>query len=98
MAVGETGNFAAYGFAPITLIAPLGCVSVTGKPLCVLTNRNLKSRKIEKNTQLKQQMHQKRKSIAWFLSTLTWNNYSANFSDLLSCCHINHEETCSLSL
>uniref|UniRef100_A0A2R8ZJV4 NIPA like domain containing 2 n=1 Tax=Pan paniscus TaxID=9597 RepID=A0A2R8ZJV4_PANPA len=31
MAVGETGNFAAYGFAPITLIAPLGCVSVTGK-------------------------------------------------------------------
>ncbi|XP_034867498.1 NIPA-like protein 2 isoform X5 [Mirounga leonina] len=30
MAVGEMGNFAAYGFAPITLIAPLGCVSVTG--------------------------------------------------------------------
>ncbi|XP_070078485.1 NIPA-like protein 2 isoform X2 [Equus przewalskii] len=30
MAVGETGNFAAYGFAPITLIAPLGCMSVTG--------------------------------------------------------------------
>jgi len=29
MAVGEMGNFAAYGFAPITLIAPLGCVSVT---------------------------------------------------------------------
>ncbi|XP_036731729.1 NIPA-like protein 2 isoform X6 [Manis pentadactyla] len=29
MAVGETGNFAAYGFAPITLIAPLGCMSVT---------------------------------------------------------------------
>ncbi|XP_034822298.2 NIPA-like protein 2 isoform X2 [Pan paniscus] len=33
MAVGETGNFAAYGFAPITLIAPLGCVSVTGTTL-----------------------------------------------------------------
>ncbi|XP_015416459.1 PREDICTED: NIPA-like protein 2 isoform X5 [Myotis davidii] len=30
MALGETGNFAAYGFAPITLIAPLGCMSVTG--------------------------------------------------------------------
>ncbi|EDM16415.1 similar to RIKEN cDNA 9330161F08 (predicted), isoform CRA_b [Rattus norvegicus] len=30
MAIGETGNFAAYGVAPITLIAPLGCVSVTG--------------------------------------------------------------------
>ena len=40
MAVGETGNFAAYGFAPITLIAPLGCMSVTGEQfLCVLTNR-----------------------------------------------------------
>ncbi|XP_034867497.1 NIPA-like protein 2 isoform X4 [Mirounga leonina] len=33
MAVGEMGNFAAYGFAPITLIAPLGCVSVTGMTL-----------------------------------------------------------------
>ncbi|XP_075861249.1 NIPA-like protein 2 isoform X2 [Microcebus murinus] len=33
MAVGETGNFAAYGFAPITLIAPLGCMSVTGTTL-----------------------------------------------------------------
>ncbi|XP_077873013.1 NIPA-like protein 2 isoform X2 [Ictidomys tridecemlineatus] len=30
MAVGETGNFAAYGLAPITLIAPLGCMSVAG--------------------------------------------------------------------
>ncbi|XP_031214085.1 NIPA-like protein 2 [Mastomys coucha] len=29
-AIGETGNFAAYGVAPITVIAPLGCVSVTG--------------------------------------------------------------------
>ncbi|CAG05008.1 unnamed protein product, partial [Tetraodon nigroviridis] len=28
MGVGELGNFAAYGFAPATLIAPLGCVSV----------------------------------------------------------------------
>ena len=43
MALGETGNFAAYGFAPITLIAPLGCMSVTGGPFfCVLTNRNFK--------------------------------------------------------
>lgn len=30
MGVGELGNFAAYGFAPATLIAPLGCVSVIG--------------------------------------------------------------------
>ncbi|KAM4704668.1 NIPA-like protein 2 isoform 2-T2 [Rhinophrynus dorsalis] len=30
MAIGELGNFAAYGFAPATLIAPLGCVSVIG--------------------------------------------------------------------
>ncbi|XP_053571214.1 NIPA-like protein 2 [Bombina bombina] len=30
MAVGELGNFSAYGFAPATLIAPLGCVSVIG--------------------------------------------------------------------
>lgn len=30
MAIGEAGNFAAYGVAPITLIAPLGCMSVTG--------------------------------------------------------------------
>lgn len=28
MGVGELGNFAAYGFAPASLIAPLGCVSV----------------------------------------------------------------------
>ncbi|GAB1299296.1 NIPA-like protein 2 [Apodemus speciosus] len=33
MAIGETGNFAAYGVAPITLIAPLGCLSVTGMTL-----------------------------------------------------------------
>ncbi|NP_001089717.1 uncharacterized protein LOC734780 [Xenopus laevis] len=30
MGVGELGNFAAYGFAPATLIAPLGCVAVIG--------------------------------------------------------------------
>lgn len=30
MGVGELGNFAAYGFAPASLIAPLGCVSVIG--------------------------------------------------------------------
>ncbi|XP_072572937.1 NIPA-like protein 2 isoform X2 [Paramormyrops kingsleyae] len=28
MGIGELGNFAAYGFAPASLIAPLGCVSV----------------------------------------------------------------------
>ncbi|KAF6323538.1 NIPA like domain containing 2 [Rhinolophus ferrumequinum] len=33
MAMGETGNFAAYGFAPVTLIAPLGCMSVTGSAI-----------------------------------------------------------------
>uniref|UniRef100_A0A8D2AU15 NIPA like domain containing 2 n=1 Tax=Sciurus vulgaris TaxID=55149 RepID=A0A8D2AU15_SCIVU len=33
MAVGETGNFAAYGLAPITLIAPLGCMSVAGSAI-----------------------------------------------------------------
>uniref|UniRef100_A0A4X2K998 NIPA like domain containing 2 n=1 Tax=Vombatus ursinus TaxID=29139 RepID=A0A4X2K998_VOMUR len=33
MAIGETGNFAAYGLAPITLIAPLGCMSVAGVTL-----------------------------------------------------------------
>lgn len=31
MGFGELGNFAAYGFAPASLIAPLGCVSVIGK-------------------------------------------------------------------
>jgi len=31
MGVGELGNFAAYGFAPASLIAPLGCVSVIGE-------------------------------------------------------------------
>ncbi|KAM8966834.1 NIPA-like protein 2 [Pelodytes ibericus] len=30
MGVGELGNFAAYGFAPATLVAPLGCVAVIG--------------------------------------------------------------------
>ncbi|NP_001079498.1 uncharacterized protein LOC379185 [Xenopus laevis] len=30
MGVGELGNFTAYGFAPATLIAPLGCVAVIG--------------------------------------------------------------------
>ncbi|XP_078543103.1 NIPA-like protein 2 [Lissotriton helveticus] len=30
MAVGELAVFMAYGFAPVTLIAPLGCVSVIG--------------------------------------------------------------------
>ncbi|TNN42640.1 NIPA-like protein 2 [Liparis tanakae] len=31
MGVGELGNFAAYGFAPASLIAPLGCVAVIGR-------------------------------------------------------------------
>ncbi|XP_077454508.1 NIPA-like protein 2 [Stigmatopora argus] len=33
MGVGELGNFAAYGFAPASLIAPLGCVSVIASAL-----------------------------------------------------------------
>nr|XP_023999958.1 NIPA-like protein 2 [Salvelinus alpinus] len=33
MGVGELGNFAAYGFAPASLIAPLGCVSVIANPM-----------------------------------------------------------------
>uniref|UniRef100_A0A3Q3X6X2 Uncharacterized protein n=1 Tax=Mola mola TaxID=94237 RepID=A0A3Q3X6X2_MOLML len=33
MGVGELGNFAAYGFAPASLIAPLGCVSVIGNAI-----------------------------------------------------------------
>ncbi|XP_049629867.1 NIPA-like protein 2 [Suncus etruscus] len=33
LALGEVGNFAAYGLAPITLIAPLGCVSVSGSAI-----------------------------------------------------------------
>ncbi|XP_078397231.1 NIPA-like protein 2 isoform X2 [Cetorhinus maximus] len=36
MGMGELGNFAAYGFAPATLVAPLGCVSVIGGSLAVL--------------------------------------------------------------
>ncbi|XP_013035401.3 NIPA-like protein 2 isoform X2 [Anser cygnoides] len=30
LVLGEVGNFTAYGFAPIALVAPLGCVSVIG--------------------------------------------------------------------
>ncbi|XP_029447636.1 NIPA-like protein 2 [Rhinatrema bivittatum] len=30
MGIGELGNFVAYGFAPATLIVPLGCVSIIG--------------------------------------------------------------------
>ncbi|KAM6412329.1 NIPA-like protein 2 [Pluvialis apricaria] len=30
LGLGEMGNFIAYGFAPIALVAPLGCVSVIG--------------------------------------------------------------------
>uniref|UniRef100_A0AAY5F0Y4 NIPA like domain containing 2 n=1 Tax=Electrophorus electricus TaxID=8005 RepID=A0AAY5F0Y4_ELEEL len=33
MGLGEMGNFAAYGFAPASLIAPLGCVSVIGNAI-----------------------------------------------------------------
>ncbi|XP_053785417.1 NIPA-like protein 2 [Desmodus rotundus] len=45
MAVGEAGNFAAYGFAPVTLIAPLGCVSVTGSAFisAVFLKENLRA-------------------------------------------------------
>ena len=70
MAVGETGNFAAYGFAPITLIAPLGCMSVTGEPFfCVLTKRNFKkSEELVKNIQLKQHMHKRRSLFLVFLA------------------------------
>nr|XP_032629436.1 NIPA-like protein 2 isoform X2 [Chelonoidis abingdonii] len=35
MGLGELGNAAAYGFAPATLIAPLGCVSVIGGTLTI---------------------------------------------------------------
>ncbi|XP_049902602.1 NIPA-like protein 2 isoform X2 [Epinephelus moara] len=35
MGIGELGNFAAYGFAPASLIAPLGCVSVIGGTLAI---------------------------------------------------------------
>ncbi|XP_036987002.2 NIPA-like protein 2 isoform X1 [Artibeus jamaicensis] len=44
-AVGETGNFAAYGFAPVTLIAPLGCMSVTGSAFisAVFLKENLRA-------------------------------------------------------
>ncbi|XP_063780247.1 NIPA-like protein 2 isoform X2 [Pseudophryne corroboree] len=35
MGIGELGNFAAYGFAPATLIAPLGCVAVIGGALAI---------------------------------------------------------------
>lgn len=38
MGIGELGNFAAYGFAPASLIAPLGCVSVIGKCNLFLTS------------------------------------------------------------
>ncbi|NXC49549.1 NPAL2 protein, partial [Penelope pileata] len=30
LGLGEVGNFTAYGFAPIALVAPLGCVSIIG--------------------------------------------------------------------
>ncbi|NXG69388.1 NPAL2 protein, partial [Baryphthengus martii] len=30
LGLGEVGNFTAYGFAPIALVAPLGCISVIG--------------------------------------------------------------------
>ncbi|XP_030073022.1 NIPA-like protein 2 isoform X2 [Microcaecilia unicolor] len=36
MGIGELGNFAAYGFAPVILIAPLGCTSVIGSSVISL--------------------------------------------------------------
>lgn len=44
MAIGEVGNCAAYGVAPITLIAPLGCLSVTGRPFRCLYIRIIDKR------------------------------------------------------
>ncbi|XP_038601565.1 NIPA-like protein 2 [Tachyglossus aculeatus] len=45
MAVGELGNFIAYGFAPVTLIAPVGCVSVMGSTVisALFLRENLRS-------------------------------------------------------
>jgi hypothetical protein len=31
MVLGEVGNFSAYGFAPASLVAPLGTTTVIGK-------------------------------------------------------------------
>lgn len=33
MVVGEIGNFSAYGFAPASLVAPLGTTTVIGETL-----------------------------------------------------------------
>ncbi|XP_036904152.1 NIPA-like protein 2 isoform X2 [Sturnira hondurensis] len=45
MAVGEMGSSAAYGFAPVTLIAPLGCMSITGSAFisAVFLKENLRA-------------------------------------------------------
>jgi hypothetical protein len=82
MALGETGNFAAYGVAPITVIAPLGCMSVTGEQFCcVLTNRNVKKKKKSQDNFQKKTMQHVYMELCFL------------FHYLLSCCHINHEET-----
>ena len=31
MVIGEVGNFSAYGYAPASLVAPLGTTTVVGK-------------------------------------------------------------------
>ena len=36
MALGELGNFSAYGFAPASLVAPLGTTTVVGEYFNVL--------------------------------------------------------------
>ncbi|XP_007488214.1 NIPA-like protein 2 isoform X2 [Monodelphis domestica] len=37
MVIGETGNCVGYGLAPVTLIAPLGCLSVAGSAIMSVT-------------------------------------------------------------
>ena len=41
MACGEIGNFSAYGFAPASLVAPLGTTTVVGKEfICSTCKKN----------------------------------------------------------
>uniref|UniRef100_H2YYE4 NIPA-like protein 2 n=1 Tax=Ciona savignyi TaxID=51511 RepID=H2YYE4_CIOSA len=48
MAVGEVGNFVAYGFAPASVVAPLGCVAVlvNGGLAMVFNNESLRMRDV----------------------------------------------------
>lgn len=66
MAVGETGNFAAYGFAPVTLVAPLGCMSVTGGPFFSVGQREmLRDPNNWQNKTKISQTAQKKKSVSF---------------------------------